>query len=468
MVDSGLVGRLIEFQLLISEELRMAKLRQGSDKIDVDRLQKILDNVTKQLEMARQDPSDKRRENIRKGQEFNQSRKGDTEDTLERIKKIREDAAIAAEKAKQSVAEMEARKKAAAEAEQDRQRKAEEERDRQRRAEEERDRQRRAEEERDRQRRAEADLERQRKAEADLERQRRAEAERKAAWAELERRREASEAELKRQRRAADEREKQRRDAEADLERRRRAMEERERQRTREEEQERLTKAARDYERQRWAAEHLENQRKQFAAQEPPISAEEERMRRREEAAERAKRMEAERKRKEENWGHFTEKTYDWRARRQEEYNWRKNYAIFFAKLGITTPSLSVSPTDDELEVYMGFIQTNLSIIKKLYFQYLKQNREYHINNDTNNTDHDYATQANIVRIMNAVYDHLFREVFLSAHVEFMLRDVQDRLESLCEGRALQPEVSFQPLTPQMLPKRWITPWTSLPVNRMS
>jgi hypothetical protein len=40
-------------------------------------------------------------------------------------------------------------------------------------------------------------------------------------------------------------------------------------------------------------------------------------MRRREEAAERAKRMEAERKRKEENWGHFTEKTYDWRARRQ-------------------------------------------------------------------------------------------------------------------------------------------------------
>ena len=448
MVDSGLVGRLIEFQLLISEELRMAKLRQGSDKIDVDRLQKILDNVTKQLEMARQDPSDKRRENIRKGQEFNQSRKGDTEDTLERIKKIREDAAIAAEKAKQSVAEMEARKKAAAEAEQDRQRKAEEERDRQRRAEEERDRQRRAE--------------------ADLERQRRAEAERKAAWAELERRREASEAELKRQRRAADEREKQRRDAEADLERRRRAMEERERQRTREEEQERLTKAARDYERQRWAAEHLENQRKQFAAQEPPISAEEERMRRREEAAERAKRMEAERKRKEENWGHFTEKTYDWRARRQEEYNWRKNYAIFFAKLGITTPSLSVSPTDDELEVYMGFIQTNLSIIKKLYFQYLKQNREYHINNDTNNTDDDYATQANIVRIMNAVYDHLFREVFLSAHVEFMLRDVQDRLESLCEGRALQPEVSFQPLTPQMLPKRWITPWTSLPVNRMS
>lgn len=462
MVDSGLIGRLLEFQLLISEELRMAKLRQGADENDVERLEKILANVTKQLEVAREDLRDKRRENIRKGQEFNQSRRADTEDLLERIKKIREDAAMAAEKAKKSAADVEARQKAAAEAE--RQRKAEVER--QRNAEAERDRQRKAEAER--QRKAEAERDRQRKAEADLERQRKAEADRKAAWAELERRRNASEEELKRQRRAAEDREKQRRDAEADLERRRKAMEERERQRTREEEQDRLTKAARDQERQRWAAEHLENERKKFAAQEPPITAEEERIRRREAAEERARQMKAERERREENWGHFTEKTYNWRARKQEEYNWRKNYAIFFDKLGITTPSLTVSPTDDELEVYMGFIQTNLSLIKKLYFQYLKQNREYHINNDTNNTDDDYAAQAEILRIMNAVYNHLFREVFLSEHVELILRDVHDRLSSLFEDHALQAELSVSPLTPQMLPKRCMTPWTSLPVNRMS
>lgn len=454
MVDSGLIGRLLEFQLLISEELRMAKLRQGADKNDVERLEKILANVTKQLEVAREDPKDKRRENIRKGQEFNQSRRADTEDLLERIKKIREDAAMAAEKAKKSAADVEARQKAAAEAE--RQRKAEVER------------QRNAEAERDRQRKAEAERDRQRKSEADLERQRKAEADRKAAWEELERRRNASEEELKRQRRAAEDREKQRRDAEADLERRRKAMEERERQRTREEEQDRLTKAARDQERQRRAAEHLENERKKFAAQEPPISAEEEQIRRREAAEERARQMEAEKKRREENWGHFTEKSYNWRARQQEEYNWRKNYAIFFAQLGITTPSLTVSPTDYELEVYMGFIKTNLPLIKKLYFQYLRQNREYHINNDTNNTDDDYAAQANIVRIMNAVYDHLFREVFLSEHVGLILRDVHDRLGSLFEDHALQAELSVSPLTPQMLPKRCMTPWTSLPVNRMS
>lgn len=402
MIDSGLVGRLIEFQLLISEELRMAKLRQGSDQVDVDRLEKILANVTKQLDMARGEPSDKRKENIRKGQEFRQSSRGETEDILEKIRKVKEDAARAAEKARKSAEESEARRREAAEN------------------------QRRAEAEREKTRKAEAEREETRTAEAELEKQRRAEAERKAAWAELERRRKASEEELDRQRKAAEDREKQRRNTEAELERRRRAMEERERQRKLEEELERLRRDREEQERLRKAQEEQERLRR--ATEER--TAEQEQIKR-EEAEQRARQMEAEKKRREENWAHFEEKKYDWRTRRTEESNWRKNYVIFFDELGITTPTLKIYPSQDELELYMGFIQKNLSKIKKLFFQYLKQNRDYHINNDTNNEDEEYATKASILRIMNAVYDHLFKEVFLSEHVEFILRDVHDRLGSL-------------------------------------
>lgn len=162
------------------------------------------------------------------------------------------------------------------------------------------------------------------------------------------------------------------------------------------------------------------------------VNAMKNRKEREEKERRKAKQEETERRYQEETPG-----VYNWndlKNKHVEDFYFKNNmYKKFFELLNIDIKYTINSKEVTEpmyAEEFYDFIKTNLNTIKTKWKAYMLQHKKSVLGNDEQD-----SLEAQKVRLVNDVKDHIFRKLFISANIAYILKLLHKRLQAL-EARA--------------------------------